>query len=471
MTPAAGAFRYRRGRLEAERVPLDRLAERFGTPLYVSSAAALEHAVANLRDAFREVSPLLCYAVKANPCAGILQRLRELGCGFDVVSGGELERVLRIGADPQRVVFEGAGKTAEELEAAVRAGILGIGIESAEEAGLLRAIARRLRRRPRVMLRLNPDVTAATHPYVATGRLRDKFGLSPAEARRVLRDLRGARDLVVAGLHVHIGSQIQSPAPYREALRALVDLLRTGRGLGHDLRWLDLGGGFGIDYDHASNPDPARFARAIVPRVRGLGVQLLLEPGRYVAGNASVLLTRVLYRKRRARRTCLVVDAAMNDLIRPALYRARHVVVPVRRGGRNGAARAAERGAEIVDVVGPICESGDFLALRRRLPPVAAGDLLAILSAGAYGSAMASNYNSRPRPAEVLVEGDAVRLLARRETPDDLVRREVLLPGAAKRLRGSRPGKPGKAQSARTSARRDRTEIRGPGPSPGEEGR
>jgi diaminopimelate decarboxylase len=420
-SPRPPAFLYRGSRLCCERVPVARLAESYGTPLYVYSATTIRQRYR----AFDRAIPLphtLCYSVKANSNLALLRLLAAMGAGFDVVSGGELERVLRAAPRAARkVVFSGVGKTAPEMDAALRAGILMFNVESAGELDLLAERAARLRRTARVALRVNPDVHADTHPHISTGRLEHKFGVPMAQARSLYHRAAGEKYLEVAGVSAHIGSQITSPAPFAATARRLAELVRALRADGHSIAYLDLGGGLGIPYEDERSQAAALFAvygRAVGEPLRGLKVHLLLEPGRAIVGPAGALITRVLYLKRDGRRHFLVVDAAMNDLLRPALYDAYHEIVPVEAGQPRPA-------TGVFDVVGPICETGDFLARGRRLPTPAPGDLLAVLDTGAYGMSLASNYNSRPLAAEVLVEGARPRLIRRRQTVADLLRQEV----------------------------------------------
>jgi diaminopimelate decarboxylase len=414
------AFRYRRDALCAERVAMERLAARFGTPLYVYSAGGIRARLRDFDRAFASLPHTICYSVKANPCGSVLALLAGLGAGFDVVSGGEMERVLRAApGSAARVVFSGVGKTAAEMDAALRAGILLFNVESEGELELLAARAQRMRRRARVALRVNPDVPAATHPYISTGLRDHKFGVPMEQAARLYRRAAALDGLEVAGVSLHIGSQIRAAAPFAAAMRRVAGLVQGLRAAGHAIRYLDAGGGLGISYGRAPGHEAQeirRYARTIAPAVERLGAHLILEPGRAIVGAAGALLTRVLYVKTNGRKRFVIVDAAMNDLIRPSLYGAHHEVAPVRpRPGR----------AATVDVAGPVCETGDFFARDRRLPPLEPGDLVAVLDAGAYGMSLASNYNSRPRAAEVLVEGSRVRLARRRETLRDLLRNET----------------------------------------------
>jgi len=407
--------------LHAEGVALAKLAAQYGTPVYVYSRETIDSRYDVFHGAFRAVPHTICYSVKANSNLSILRLLVRKGCGFDVVSGGELERVLTADRKAaRRVVFSGVGKTREELTAALKAGILLFNVESESELSALAECAGRLRRTAPIAIRVNPDVAAETHPYISTGLHQHKFGVPIREARALYAKASGARHLKVRGVSVHIGSQITDVAPFGEAMARVAKLVRELREDGHGIAYVDAGGGLGIAYDQ---PEPADFcsyvesyARALTTPLQGLDVHLLLEPGRAIVGPAGVLLTSVVYRKTNAGKRFLVVDAAMNDMIRPALYGAYHEIVPV----------AMDAGkSEIVDIVGPVCETGDFFARDRELPIVAEGDLLAILDVGAYGMVLASNYNTRPRPAEVLVAGKSAKVIRRREKVADLLRAEV----------------------------------------------
>jgi len=427
--PRPHAFSYRRSVLNCEALPLPALAARFGTPLYVYSRAAIVERYRAFDRAFRGRPHSICYSVKANSNLALLRLLAAQGAGFDVVSGGELERVLV--AAPRaarRTVFSGVGKSAAEMDLALRAGILLFNVESEGELELLAARAARLRKPARVALRVNPDVRAQTHPYISTGQRQHKFGVPMNRARALYRRAAREKYLDVAGVSLHIGSQILRLQPFSAALRRAAALVRFLRADGHRIEYVDAGGGLGIPYRHApvndrmdagDSPALSAYARAILAPLRGLNVHLLLEPGRALVGPAGLLLARVLYRKSSGRRHFLVLDAAMNDLMRPALYGAYHEIVPVGRveAGDSPAARN-------FDVVGPICETGDVFARARPLPPLHPGDLVALLDTGAYGMSLASNYNSRGRPAEILVSGRSARLIRRRETARDLMRPE-----------------------------------------------
>lgn len=420
-------FEYHDGHLWCEGLPLRDLAARHGTPLYVYSAGTLRGHSRRIREAFAALDPLICFSVKSCPNIHILRLLAQDGSGFDVVSGGELYRARLAGADPQRIVFAGVGKTERELEEALAAGIAMINVESASELELLAAVARRAGRVPSVAVRIIPDVDAGAHAYTTTGTPDNKFGVPVDQAAALFGRFGRSAALHLRGLHLHIGSPVLDPAAYDLSVRralALIDRLRAD-GLAVDT--LDVGGGFGAHYRGGEAPAARDYAAAIVPLLAGRGLRIVLEPGRSIAANAGVLVTRVLHVKSSGRRRFVIVDASMNELIRPALYRAYHFVWPVEAGARVPASWAAEQpfeGLEPADVVGPVCESGDFLAQDRPLPPLRSGDLLAVFTCGAYAMAMASQYNSRPRAAEVLVESGAARLIRRRETYDDLVAAE-----------------------------------------------
>jgi diaminopimelate decarboxylase len=414
----------RRFALYCEDVPLQKLAEKYGTPLYVYSAAMIRERYAQFDVAFRGLPHTICYSVKANSNLTILRLLARQRCGFDVVSGGELERVLAADRKAaKRVVFSGVGKTREELTAALKAGIMLFNVESESELCALAECAGRLRKTAPLALRVNPDVAAETHPYISTGLRKHKFGVPIHEARALYAKAAGARYMKVSGVSVHIGSQITDVAPFGEAMARVADLVRELRADGHHIEYIDAGGGLGIAYDKPSglkfSANVAAYARALAAPLHNLRVQLLLEPGRSIVGPAGVLVTSVIYRKENDGKRFLIVDAAMNDLIRPALYGAYHEIVPVTRS------KGSTVTLEITDVVGPVCETGDFFARDRELPPVGEGDQLALLDVGAYGMVLASNYNTRPRAAEVLVTGKSVKVIRRRERISDLVSAEI----------------------------------------------
>ena len=406
--------------LLCERVPLAQLAKRFGTPLYVYSAGMIRERVKAFQNAFSAQDHAICYSVKANSNLSILKLLAGLGCGFDVVSSGELQRVARVDRSATKtVVFSGVGKTVAEMAAALKAGILLFNLESASELDALARTASRLKENAHVAMRVNPDVPADTHPYISTGLHKHKFGVPIGQARELYQQIAKSKYLQAAGVSVHIGSQIRDFSSFNAAMERVAALVRQLRQDGHEIRYVDAGGGMGINYRDGSDDFTnlaAEYAAAVSGPLQGLGVKLLLEPGRAIVGPAGVLLTRVVYRKTNGDKKFVIVDAAMNDLIRPSLYQAQHQIVPV---------SSTNTETETVDVVGPICESGDFFARDRELPVTAEGDLLAILDAGAYGMVLASNYNTRPRPAEILVSGRSAKLVRKRETPADLMRSEL----------------------------------------------
>lgn len=411
-----GAFEYRNGALYCEQVDLTEVAERAGTPCYVYSAAALRRAFRVFEEGLSGAPHLVCFAVKANGNLAVLRLLAEAGAGFDIVSGGELFRVLKAGADPAKIVFSGVGKTPEEIEAALHAGIHSFNCESEAELLLLSSLAQRMGKTARAAIRVNPDVDAATHPYISTGLKRHKFGIDIAEAEELYLRAAALPGLALEGASCHIGSQMLDVAPLIEAAERMGALVERLRARGVPLRFLDLGGGLGVPYRKDDPwPDVPRYLAAVRGISERLQVELLLEPGRFIAGPAGVLLSRVLYRKSGGGKEFLIVDASMTELIRPALYEAHHEMLPLRQTGR---------GTLVADVVGPVCESSDFLAEEREIENLLPSDYLAVMTAGAYGFVMASNYNARPRPCEVLVDGGTWRVVRRRESHDDLVRGE-----------------------------------------------
>jgi diaminopimelate decarboxylase len=422
--------------LHCENVSLVSLARKYGTPLYVYSAGQILDRYRLFSNAFGHRDHLICYSVKANSNLSILKLLARHGSGFDIVSGGELLRILEVNKKAaSRVVFSGVGKTVAEMDLALKAGILIFNLESESEVALLAERAAKLRIRARVALRVNPHVFAETHPYISTGLREHKFGIDIKAVRPVYQEVKRSRYLDPVGISVHIGSQIRTSEPFGAALEGVAELIRELQGDGIQIRFVDAGGGLGIDYHGRPVPpagsgqaglsafDPAaemrKYAAAVERALQGFEVRLLLEPGRFLIAQAGALLTKVLYVKRNGGKTFVITDAGMNDLIRPALYQAYHEILPV---AHNPLAKPG-----IVDVVGPVCETGDFFARDRQMPEVKEGDLVAILDAGAYGMSLSSNYNSRPRPAEVLVEGKGARLIRRRETIRDLVLPEIRL--------------------------------------------
>ena len=412
------AFTCQDGILHAESVSLIDIAERFGTPCWVYSRRALETAFDEFQQELTGLDSLICYAVKANSNLAVLDVFARRGAGFDIVSAGELKRVLAAGADPRKIVFSGVGKTAAEMELALGIGIFCFNVESATELERLDAVAARAGKKAPISLRVNPDVDAKTHPYISTGLKENKFGVACADARALYRHAATLANLEITGIDCHIGSQLLHAAPFEEALDKLLLLIDQLTADGIVLHHIDLGGGLGIRYRDEEAPTVKAYLQPMLEKLKERQLQVLLEPGRRLVGNAGLLLTRVEYLKPGEIKNFAIVDAAMNDLARPALYGSWHDIVPV--AARNETARSW-------DIVGPVCESGDFLGHGRQLA-LAAGDLLAILSAGAYGMVMSSNYNTRPRAAEVMVDGAAAHLVRRRETVEELYALEQRLP-------------------------------------------
>ena len=415
-------FEYRNGAMFAESVPLERIAKEVGTPAYVYSLATLKRHFRVFDEAFAKVPHIVCFSVKANSNLALLRAFAREGSGFDIVSGGELFRALKAGADPKKVVFSGVGKKRDEIEYALKAGILMFNVESEDELVALDQIAAAAGKRAPISLRINPDVDPQTHPYISTGMKKAKFGIDIARSLETYKKAVTMKNLEVVGVDCHIGSQLTSVSPFVDALarvREYLDRVLVGslKQQGAQIRYLDLGGGLGISYRDELPPHPEEYANAIMQGLEGLDLTLILEPGRVIVGNAGILLTEVQYIKDNGEKTFVIVDGGMNDLIRPALYGSYQAIQPV-----------VERTKEtiVADVVGPICESGDFFAKDREILKPQRGDLLAVMSAGAYGFTMASNYNSHPKPPEVLVDGDKYYVVRARETLDDLIRGEEI---------------------------------------------
>ncbi|MBI4841981.1 MAG: diaminopimelate decarboxylase [candidate division NC10 bacterium] len=412
-------FQYRGDDLYCEEVPVARIASEVGTPAYMYSHATLTRHFRVFDEAFAGVPHLICFAMKANANLAVLKLFADLGGGLDVVSGGELFRGLKAGVPTQRIVYAGVGKSREEIAYALKSDILMFNVESGQELRLIHDVAAGMGVRARVALRVNPDVDPKTHPYISTGLKKSKFGIEIGQALLEYEAARALPSLDVVGIHQHIGSQITEIRPFVDALEKTASLVRTLRERGTEIRYLDVGGGLGITYKDEEPPLPAEFAWALIGVIRDLDVTIVLEPGRVLVGNAGILVTRVLYTKQTPAKNFLVVDAGMNDLARPSLYGSYHAIQPLR--------RVAGRPEVTVDVVGPICESGDFLAKDRALARCEPGELLAVMSAGAYGHTMSSNYNARPRAPEVMVCGGRYHVVRERETFEDLVRGERTL--------------------------------------------
>ncbi len=411
-------FGLRNGELFAENVALSQIAQRFGTPCFVYSRAALEQAFRNYDQAFGQRPHRICYAMKANSNLAILNLFARMGSGFDIVSGGELARVIAAGGDPGKTVFSGVGKTRDDMRQALSAGVMCFNVESESELERLNDVAREMNRKAPVSIRVNPDVDAKTHPYISTGLKENKFGVAFGEALRIYRKAHALPHLKIVGIDCHIGSQLTELAPFIDAFRKILELVDTLAAEGIELKHLDLGGGLGIRYRDEMPPPPDSYVKALLDCVGDRQQEILLEPGRSLVGNAGLLLTRVEYLKHGDARNFAVVDAAMNDLIRPALYDAYHEI---------SQAKPSTAGSKRYEIVGPVCETGDFLARDRELA-LSEGDLLAVMSAGAYGMSMSSNYNSRPRAAEVMVDGGNVHLVRERERIEQLFSGEHLLP-------------------------------------------
>ncbi len=408
-------FTYRDNELYCEDVPVRLIAESIGTPFYLYSHATLKRHFLIFNDAFEGLDRLVCYSAKANTNLAILKLFESLGSGLDIVSGGELYRGLKAGFSPDKIVYSGVGKRIDEIDYALEAGILMFNVESLEELELINERAGALKTKAPVAIRVNPDVDPKTHPYISTGLNKNKFGIDRKTAIEGYNKARRLKHIKVLGIDCHIGSQITDVKPFIEALQSLKDLIDEINKMGLKIKFLDMGGGLGITYDHESPPHPKDYARAIAASLKGTRLKLILEPGRVIVGNAGILVTKVLFRKSGMVKEFVIADAGMNDLMRPTLYNAFHAIEPV----------ASLEGRLITaDVVGPICESGDFLALDRKIPDVATGDLLAVMSAGAYGFSMSSNYCSRLRVAEVMVKDDRFYVVRDRESYMDLVNGE-----------------------------------------------
>ncbi len=412
-------FTYRENDFYCEEVPVRRIAEEVGTPFYLYSHATLKRHFTKFDAAFNGVDRLVCFSAKANASLAILKLLGSLGGGLDIVSGGELYRGLKAGMPPERIVYSGVGKRVDEIDYALQTDILMFNIESLEELELIEQRAGHLKKNARIAIRVNPDVDPKTHPYISTGLKKNKFGIDTVTALEGYRMASRLEHVQIVGIDCHIGSQITEVQPFKDALGSLLALTEDLKSIGIDIQYLDMGGGLGIPYGNESPPHPDEYARALVDSLKGTSIKLILEPGRVIAGNAGVLITRALYRKSGSVKNFIIVDAGMNDLLRPTLYGAYHAIQPLTRSNRQ---------LQVADVVGPICETSDFLAQDRELAMVESGELLAVMSAGAYAYTMASNYCSRPKVAEVMVKNDQFCIIRKRQTYEDLVAGESTPP-------------------------------------------
>ncbi|WP_457623962.1 diaminopimelate decarboxylase [Persephonella sp.] len=409
-------FYYRNGRLFVEEVPVEEIAQKVGTPVYIYSKKAILDKLSQYREAFSDYPTLICYAVKANSNLSILELLKEEGLGLDIVSGGELYRGLKAGFSPEKIVYAGVGKTDGELSDAINAGILSFNVESLMELEVLNELAGRLGKKANVSIRINPDVNPKTHPYISTGLRKSKFGIDMEDAPGAFKLAEKLENLNLVGIHCHIGSQIMDVSPYREAVEKTVELVFKLEKEGIKLQHIDIGGGLGIKYRPEDQPPhPSQLAQMVIPIVKQTGLKLIIEPGRSLIGEAGILLSQVIFLKDKGDKHFIIIDAGMNDLLRPAMYNAYHHIIPAEKKEKKITA----------DIVGPICETGDFFALDRQIDAVERGDYLAVMSAGAYGFSMASNYNTRPRAAEVLVDGKNFYVIRQRETYEDIIKPEL----------------------------------------------
>lgn len=412
-------FEYRQGELYCEQVPISQIVKEVGTPCYIYSHATLTRHYRVYESAFKNIPHIIAFAMKANSNLAILRLMAKEGSGVDIVSGGELFRAIKAGVPPSKIVFAGVGKNAEEIRAALKADILMFNVESSAEIRAVNDVAASVGKKARVALRINPDIDPKTHPYISTGLKKSKFGIASDRALEEFKLASSLGHIEVVGVHAHIGSQLTEVAPFVESLKKVITLIGALKAQGINITYLNIGGGLGIIYNDEKPPLPQELADAIAPLVQNLKLTLVMEPGRVIVGNAGILVTKALYEKAGEGKRFIIVDAAMNDLIRPSLYSAYHEIRPVSES-------LLQRPKHVVDVVGPVCESGDFLAKDRTLPEVRPGDLLAVMSAGAYGFVMASNYNSRPRVPEVLVNNGEIHVIKTRETYEDLVKGETI---------------------------------------------
>ncbi len=412
-------FSYKNGEYYVEDVPVSEIADQVGTPCYVYSYKFIEDTYNEYKEAFSEIEPIICYSAKANSNLSILKAFSSLDCGFDIVSVGELKKVLTIGADPKKIVFSGVGKTRDEIIAAIEAEILFFNVESVDELEFINEIAISIGKKARISLRVNPNINPKTHPYISTGFKKSKFGIEINKALEVYKDCVNKQGLQVVGIDAHIGSQIFEITPFIDSLKKLIELADRLLNEGLNIQYIDIGGGLGIKYENEEQPlSKTKFANAIIKELNGKPYKIVLEPGRSLIGNGGIMLTRVLYNKIGTEKKFIIIDAAMNDLIRPAFYDSYHEIVTAKQNNSN---------KDIFDIVGPICESGDFLAKDRQFPSVSKDDLLVVKSAGAYGFVMSCNYNSRPRAAEVFVKGDKYFTIKQRESFEDLIKGEEVV--------------------------------------------
>ncbi len=412
-------FSYKNGEFYAEDVPVSEIADQVGTPCYVYSYKFIEDTYNEYKEAFSKIEPIICYSAKANSNLSILKVFSSLDCGFDIVSVGELKKVLKIGADPKKIVFSGVGKTKEEIIAAIEAEILFFNVESVAELEFINEIAISIEKKASISLRVNPNINPKTHPYISTGFKKSKFGIEINKAFEVYKDCVNKQGLQVVGIDAHIGSQIFEITPFIDSLIKLIELADRLLNEGLNIQYIDIGGGLGIKYENDEQPlSKTKFANAIIKELNGKPYKIVLEPGRSLIGNGGIMLTRVLYNKIGTEKKFIIIDAAMNDLIRPAFYDSYHEIVTAKQNNSN---------KDIFDIVGPICESGDFLAKDRQFPSVSKDDLLVVKSAGAYGFVMSCNYNSRPRVAEVFVKGDKYFTIKQRESFEDLIKGEEVV--------------------------------------------
>ena len=413
-------FNYRHNNLYCESVNIEGLAGKYGTPLYVYSRNTLISHYRKIKEAFSPINPMICFSMKANSNLAICKALVREGAGLDVVSGGELYRAFKTGVSSRKIVYAGVGKTEKEIEIAIRHHIFFFNVESIPELELINRAAGRLGIRQKAAIRINPDIKAGTHKYITTGHGENKFGIDFKTAKKIFLRKSRYKNLNISGIHIHIGSQIVDAGPFVRAIERIAGFIKDLENHGVAIRWLNIGGGLGIIYSRERPQTAKEYAKAVLPVLKKVKANIILEPGRFIAGNAGVLITRIQYIKETPSKNFAIVDAGMNDLIRPSLYEAYHEILPVK-----SSSYSCSKEIRVFDVVGPICESGDFLGKDRKFISLREGDLLSVMGAGAYGFSMSSNYNSRPRPAEVMVEGSKTKLIRRRETYEDLIRTEI----------------------------------------------